>query len=78
MIPFQNALPYETIQNDLYLNECPFCQAENIIIPIKRKELQAIQEGCKRLLVFPCCHHKITIINADSDYLLANKPFGKK
>ncbi len=74
MIPFRNTWPYETIMNDVYVNECPFCRSANVLLPLKKKELAAIQEGRKKLLVFPCCRHKMTIIDADRDYLLADKP----
>jgi len=26
------------------------------------------------MLVFPCCHSRLRIVDADSDYLLANRP----
>lgn len=74
MIPFQNCWPYERIMGDLYVASCPFCDAENVLLPIKPYELPDIRDGKKRLLVFPCCHHKITIIDADQDYLLADIP----
>lgn len=72
MIPFENTWPYEKIMGDLYVSECPFCKAENVLLLLKPKELPDIRSGKKRLMVFPCCHNKITIIDADQDYLLAD------
>ncbi|WP_430112411.1 hypothetical protein [Paenibacillus sp. B1-33] len=32
-----------------------------------------IHDGKKRLLVFPCCRNRLVIVDADSDYLLADR-----
>lgn len=74
MIPFQNAWPYERIMGDLYVTSCPFCDADNVLLPLKPSELPDIQDGKKRLMVFPCCRNKVTIIDADQDYLLTDGP----
>lgn len=74
MIPFANTWPYETIANDVYVHDCPFCKAERVLLPLKKQELRRIHEGSKRLLVFPCCYNKVTLIDADADYLLAERP----
>jgi hypothetical protein len=74
MIPFECTWPYELIQQDVYLHECPFCGAPNVLLPLKRGHIPEISRGVKRLLVFPCCHNKITLVDADADYLLANEP----
>ncbi|GAA4831830.1 hypothetical protein GCM10023310_06330 [Paenibacillus vulneris] len=74
MIPFHNTWPYEQIRQDIYVHECPFCNESNVLLPFKKKDLQEIMDGAKKLLVFRCCHNKITIIGADQDYLLANQP----
>ncbi|REK75662.1 hypothetical protein [Paenibacillus paeoniae] len=74
MIPFQNAWPYERIMGDLYVSNCPFCNADNVLLSLKPSELPDIQDGKKRLMVFPCCHNKVTIIDADQDYLLTDGP----
>ena len=74
MIPFNQALPYETIKQDLYVSPCPFCKAENVLLRLKTHELPDIHDGKKKLLVFPCCHNKVTLIDADSDYLLTDQP----
>jgi hypothetical protein len=77
MIPFQNTWPYEIVKNDVYVSQCPFCSAENVLLPLRKHELNDIHEGRKKLLVFPCCHNKITLIDVDLDYLLASKPLRK-
>jgi len=74
MIPFSHTWPYESIREDLYVSSCPFCRAEQVLLPIKKEELAVIREGRKRRLVFPCCHHAVTIRDADRDYLLADQP----
>lgn len=74
MIPFQNTWPYEQIKQDIYVHECPFCSESNVLLSFKKKDLLEISEGAKKLLVFSCCHNKITIIDVDQDYLLANQP----
>lgn len=73
MIPFENTIPYDEMMGDLFVESCPFCEKHNILLPIKPKELRDIHEGKKRLLVFPCCSHRITIVDADPDYLLADR-----
>lgn len=73
MIPFRNTWPYETIGRDMYVAECPFCKASNVLLPLRKDELADIRHGKKRLLVFPCCRSSITVVDADSDYLLANR-----
>ncbi len=78
MIPFENAWPYETVMGDIYVHECPFCGKANVLLPLRPKELKSIREGRKKLLVFPCCHNKITLVDNDSDYLLADRPVRKK
>lgn len=74
MIPFRNTWPYETVRGDIYVHECPFCGQSNVLLPLKTKHLQTIRDGRKWLIVFPCCHEKITAIDADADYLLADRP----
>ena len=72
MIPFDKAWPYETIMGDIYASACPFCQSDNVLLPLKPVELKDIQDGKKKLLVFPCCHSKVTVLDADRDYLLTD------
>jgi hypothetical protein len=73
MIPFSHAWPYETIRQDIYVETCPFCGTERVLLPLKQKDLQPIRDGRKRLLVFPCCHGTVTIVDADRDYLLTDR-----
>ncbi|WP_214630949.1 hypothetical protein [Paenibacillus agaridevorans] len=74
MIPFENTWPYENMMGDLYVAECPFCDAENVLLLLKPSELPLIRDGKKRLMILPCCHGSMTIIDADRDYLLADSP----
>ncbi|MNH84768.1 hypothetical protein D3C87_589500 [compost metagenome] len=73
MIPFEKALPYDIVMGDIYVQECPFCGSEHVLLPMKPHEIQSVREGKKKLLVFPCCHTRLTILDSDSDYLLTNK-----
>jgi len=77
MIPFQNTWPYETMGDDVYVTECPFCGAANVILPLKKKKLPDIRDGKKHLLVFPCCKNSVYIVDVDTDYLLAHKRLRK-
>jgi len=72
MIPFERAWPYDRVMNDIYVPECPFCRSGNVLIPLKPAELPEIRDGRRKLLVFPCCRHKVTVLDADSDYLLTD------
>ncbi|OAB46292.1 hypothetical protein [Paenibacillus glacialis] len=74
MIPFQNTWPYDIIMGDIYVHHCPYCAQANVLIPMKPHEIVSIHEGKKKLLVFPCCHNKITIVDTDPDYLLCDQP----
>lgn len=72
MIPFDRAWPYDIIMKDIYVQSCPFCQQDNVLLPLRPRELEDIRSGKKRLLVFPCCHSRVTILDADPDYLLTD------
>ncbi|KWX74506.1 hypothetical protein D3C75_848680 [compost metagenome] len=74
MIPFSHTWPYDILLGDLYVQYCPFCDKENVILPMKPKELQTVRDGKKKLLVFPCCKTSLTIIDTDADYLLFDRP----
>jgi hypothetical protein len=78
MIPFDRAWPYEILGKDIYVRDCPFCSAENVLLPLRKAELVEIREGKKKLLVFPCCFNKVKLVDTDSDYLLADQPLRKK
>ncbi|CAM3050725.1 hypothetical protein PASE110613_14290 [Paenibacillus sediminis] len=73
MIPFERSWPYDVIAGDVYVQKCPFCEQENVLLPMKPHELQSVREGKKKLLVFPCCHNKVTVLNSDSDYILTDQ-----
>jgi len=72
VIPFERTWTYDIVRGDIYVSECPFCHASNILIPLKPSELPDIRDGKKKLLVFPCCHGKVTVVDADADYLLTD------
>lgn len=74
MIPFSHSWPYDIIAGDLYVQACPFCGSENIMLPMKPKELISVREGKKKLLVFPCCSARPTVVDSDADYLLFQQP----
>jgi hypothetical protein len=48
-----------------------------VLLPLKKRDLTNIQGGAKRLLVFPCCHSKLVVLDADNDYLLTDQPLRK-
>lgn len=73
MIPFEKAWPYDIVMGDLYVASCPFCTAENVLLPLSPSELEEIKDGMKRLLVFPCCYNKVTILDSDRDYFLTDR-----
>ncbi|MBP2002044.1 hypothetical protein J2Z69_003101 [Paenibacillus shirakamiensis] len=73
MIPFERTLPYDIMMGDVYVPSCPFCNAENVLIPMKIHEIQSVKEGKKKLLVFPCCHSRLTLLDSDGDYLLTDQ-----
>ncbi|MBT2291902.1 hypothetical protein J7E73_22790 [Paenibacillus albidus] len=73
MIPFSHTWPYDILLGDIYLQYCPFCNRENILLPMKPKELQIVHDGKKKLLVFPCCKTSLTVVDTDGDYLLFDR-----
>ena len=73
MIPFNKAQPYDIIMGDVYVQQCPFCQSDNILLAkFKPDDIVRVREGKKKLLVFPCCGNKITVLDSDNDYLLTD------
>lgn len=72
MIPFNKTLPYDIIMGDVYVQECPFCGKNNVLLPIKPKDIALAHEGKRKLLVFPCCGNKVTVMDSDADYLLTD------
>ncbi|MFI2857831.1 hypothetical protein ACH6EH_11955 [Paenibacillus sp. JSM ZJ436] len=73
MIPFSNTWPYDVVSKDVYVQSCPFCGADNVLLPMKPKELTSVREGKKKLLIFPCCHNKVTVVDSDGDYILTDQ-----
>ncbi|MEK8129613.1 hypothetical protein WMW72_17030 [Paenibacillus filicis] len=74
MIPFERTWPYDRIGKDLYIQTCPFCPKEHILLPLGLRELDELKEGIKKLLVLPCCRNRLMLVEADADYLLADRP----
>ncbi|UUZ90247.1 hypothetical protein LJK87_30315 [Paenibacillus sp. P25] len=74
MIPFENTWPYEQFGRDIYFTSCPMCDASNVLLPLRPQDLESLADGVKKLLVLPSCRNKITFVEADRDYLLANRP----
>lgn len=76
MIPFRNSLPYDIQMNEVYASECPFCGQSHIRLPLKPSEIEQLRGGgiMKRPIVFPCCHTRLQLVDADGDYLLADRP----
>lgn len=75
MIPFRNTLPYDIQMNDVYAALCPFCGSANVRLPLRPEDVRSFYGGARKyMLVFPCCNGRMRIVDADSDYLLSNKP----
>ncbi|WP_017726399.1 hypothetical protein [Halalkalibacterium ligniniphilum] len=77
VIPFENTWPYEKQFDDIYLHECPFCGEEQVLTHMKPEVLEQAKEGIKTSLILPCCHGKITILEADEDYFWADEQLRK-
>nr|WP_115994125.1 hypothetical protein [Cohnella lupini] len=74
MIPLRNSLPYDIIMNDVVIQECPFCGSSPTLLPLRPDDVKSLYGGHRKiLLVFPCCHGSVRIIDADDDYMLANR-----
>ncbi|WP_150268952.1 hypothetical protein [Paenibacillus tepidiphilus] len=73
MIPFSHSWPYDIFQRDVYMQYCPFCSKEHVLLPMKPQELKSVREGKKKLLVFPCCGSSLTVVDSDADYLLFDR-----
>ncbi|MGN7358785.1 hypothetical protein ACTHPF_11790 [Paenibacillus sp. SAF-054] len=74
MIPFANTWPYDKQMGDIYVHECPFCGAGNVRLNLKPSELKTINEGRKKLVVFPCCSSRLNVLETDNDYLRFDQP----
>ncbi|MBB6670894.1 hypothetical protein [Cohnella nanjingensis] len=74
MIPFRNSLPYDIQMNEVYASACPFCKMSHVRLPLKPAEIKDLRGGfMKRAVVFPCCRTRLQLIDADDDYLLADR-----
>jgi hypothetical protein len=79
VIPIRNSLPYDIVQGEVYVQECPFCHSSNILLPLKPEDVTHMYNGGRKItLIFPCCYGSVRLIDADSDYLLANRPIRGK
>ncbi|RKP56111.1 hypothetical protein D7Z26_05530 [Cohnella endophytica] len=75
MIPLRNSLPYDIVMNEVYAQQCPFCDRSHVLLPLKPEDVTDMYGGRRKImLVFPCCHGSVRLVDADSDYLLANRP----
>lgn len=75
MIPFRNSLPYDILMKDVYVPECPFCGQTQVLLPLKPEDVKDLRRTFrKRGVVFPCCHTLLNFVDADNDYLLADRP----
>ncbi|MDV2684127.1 hypothetical protein RYX56_07070 [Alkalihalophilus lindianensis] len=77
VIPFQNTLPYERQYEDIYISTCPFCDSEQVLTNMKARDYKQAKDGVKTHLIMPCCHSKITILEADEDYFWADEKLRK-
>ena len=68
MDDLQYTWPYDRMMGDIYFNQCPYCGEENVLTGMNDKAYQQALEGIKTTLVMPCCHHKMVIRRADTDY----------
>ncbi|MCM3714063.1 hypothetical protein [Halalkalibacter oceani] len=77
VIPFSHTWPYERQFDDIYFQSCPFCGQENVLLNMKKSELNQALEGIKTSVNLPCCRGRLTILEADQDYFWTNKPLRK-
>lgn len=70
---FNHTWPYERVMGDCYIETCPFCQEESVLIPIKKEAIEQAYEGFKTHVVMPCCHEKLTIVEMDEDYIWSDR-----
>ena len=68
MYSFEHTWTYEKILDDIYIDRCPFCEKENVLLSLKIKDLEKIRAGVKKRTVLPCCHGIFTIVQVDDDY----------
>ena len=68
VLPFGHSWPYERLMGDIYFHTCPFCGADNVLTNMKKRDLENAKEGIKTIVIAPCCHGKMTVLEADDDY----------
>ncbi|MFT8319122.1 MAG: hypothetical protein ABF651_12735 [Sporolactobacillus sp.] len=72
MLDFHHSWPYERIINDIYFEECPFCHASAVLLPLKKEAVERAFEAIKTAVVLPCCHERLIIEDMDKDYIWAS------
>ncbi|MED1563446.1 hypothetical protein AJ85_18470 [Alkalihalobacillus alcalophilus ATCC 27647 = CGMCC 1.3604] len=77
VIPFVNTWPYEKQMKDIYFHTCPFCEEEHVLTNLKARDLERAKESIKTILIMPCCHEKMTILEADDDYFWTDQRLRK-
>jgi len=65
------------MMNDIYFQECPFCGASSVLLPIKKEAFENAKGGVKTFVIMPCCHEKLDILQIDDDYIWSNEPLRK-
>ncbi|SDH62682.1 hypothetical protein SAMN05192534_10874 [Alteribacillus persepolensis] len=78
LIPFENTWPYEKLGNDIYIEKCPYCSEDHVLTDLKVDDVEEMKDEVKKLLVMPCCHANMTIIQADDDYFWTTEPLRKR
>jgi hypothetical protein len=77
VIPFENTWPYERMSGDIYFDECPFCGERHVLTSMSLEALELAKEGVKVSINLPCCRGRLTVLEADDDYLWTNQALRK-
>ncbi|MFA9560050.1 hypothetical protein ACERII_22300 [Evansella sp. AB-rgal1] len=72
-IPFDHSWPYEKQMGDIYLSECPYCKAHNVLTHMNEEMLDRAKDKVKTRLNIPCCLRTMIILEADEDYFWTNE-----
>ncbi|MFT8872504.1 MAG: hypothetical protein ABF868_09430 [Sporolactobacillus sp.] len=72
MLDFHYSWPYERVAGDYYFEQCPFCQASPILLPLKKSRVTDAYDGVKTTIILPCCHERLVIERMDDDYIWAS------
>ncbi|MBB6632801.1 hypothetical protein [Cohnella thailandensis] len=79
MIPLQNSLPYDIQMNEVFATHCPFCGQDHVPLPLKPEDVSELRGGRRKMaIVFPCCRTRIQLVDADSDYLMADRALKRR